>query len=94
VTGLQAALDAKAPVIHTHVLADLNIGGTPDGTKFLRDDGTWAALDANLEFACRATCCYSPAGLSAMGLALARSHRRGQSSEAEHKAAVRPVLTR
>lgn len=26
---------------HTHALADITITGTPDGTKFLRDDGTW-----------------------------------------------------
>ena len=38
-TGL-AWVDAND---HTHEVTDLNITGTPDGTKFLRDDGTWAA---------------------------------------------------
>ena len=26
---------------HHHTLSSLNFSGTPDGTKFLRDDGTW-----------------------------------------------------
>jgi len=38
-TGMSWA-DADA---HTHALADITIAGTPDGTKFLRDDGTWAS---------------------------------------------------
>lgn len=28
-------------VMHSHEVSDLNIVGTPDGTKVLYDDGTW-----------------------------------------------------
>lgn len=31
----------RAPLVIS--VGDLSIGGTPDGTKFLRDDGTWQA---------------------------------------------------
>jgi hypothetical protein len=37
------ALAGKANTSHTHAVADITITGTPDGSKFLRDDGTWAA---------------------------------------------------
>jgi hypothetical protein len=37
------ALAGKANTAHTHDLDDITITGTPDGSKFLRDDGTWAA---------------------------------------------------
>lgn len=29
------------PLMHSHVVGDINITGTPDGTKYLADDGTW-----------------------------------------------------
>ncbi|MGU3650701.1 hypothetical protein [Mycolicibacterium sp. A43C] len=38
----QAALDGKAPSSHTHTLGQIGITGTPNGAKFLRDDGSWA----------------------------------------------------
>lgn len=41
VTGLVSALEGKAATSHTHAVTDLTITGTPDGTKFLRDDATW-----------------------------------------------------
>lgn len=30
------------PSAHTHAVADITISGTPNGSKFLRDDGSWA----------------------------------------------------
>jgi len=42
VTGLQAALDGKAPSVHTHGVTDLTATGTPSATTYLRGDGTWA----------------------------------------------------
>lgn len=41
VTGLSASLASKAAITHNHDVTDLNITETPDGTKFLRDDGSW-----------------------------------------------------
>lgn len=48
--NLQAAKDevealqsGKAEVAHSHALTDLQAGGTPDETTFLRGDGTWAS---------------------------------------------------
>lgn len=41
--GHTAAGVGAAPVDHTHVITDIVIAGTPDGSKFLRDDGTWAS---------------------------------------------------
>jgi hypothetical protein len=34
--------DDRDPTAHTHPVSDVEITGTPDGSKFLRDDGTWA----------------------------------------------------
>lgn len=41
VTGLQAALDAKAAASHTHTVADITATGTRGATTFLRGDGAW-----------------------------------------------------
>lgn len=50
-TATQAALDAKAAASHTHAASDITSGvfdiarlatGTPDGSKFVRDDGVLA----------------------------------------------------
>ena len=35
-------VDLGADVTGLLPIADVSVGGTPDGTKFLRDDGTWA----------------------------------------------------
>jgi hypothetical protein len=52
-TATQTALNGKAASSHTHAAADVTSGvlasariatGTPDGTKFLRDDQTWATV--------------------------------------------------
>jgi hypothetical protein len=74
VTSLQAALDTKAPTVHTQVLADLNIAGTPDGTKILRDDGTWASIAAGLSDMTAAG--YDPQGIAAD--AFARANHTGE----------------
>lgn len=51
--GVKAVADTKANTSHTHAAADVTSGllasgriatGTPDGTKFLRDDQSWQAL--------------------------------------------------
>lgn len=34
--------DARAPLAHTHAIADLTATGTRDATTYLRGDGTWA----------------------------------------------------
>jgi hypothetical protein len=34
-------LEWVAANAHTHALSDITISGVPDGTKFLRDDGSW-----------------------------------------------------
>lgn len=47
VSGLQAALDGKAPSSHSHPLSQISITGTPNGSKFLRDDGSWASVPAS-----------------------------------------------
>lgn len=55
VTGLQAALDGKAALVHVHAGADITSGtvaaarlgsGTANSTTFLHGDSTWAALVA------------------------------------------------
>lgn len=57
VTGLVAALAGKSAVGHTHAASEVVSGvlaaariatGTPDGTKFLRDDQVWAAPTATI----------------------------------------------
>lgn len=47
VSGLQATLDGKAPSSHSHTLSQISITGTPNGSKFLRDDGSWASVPAS-----------------------------------------------
>lgn len=42
VTGLQAALDAKAASAHTHGVSDLTATGTRSASTFLRGDNTWS----------------------------------------------------
>lgn len=51
--GVKAVADTKANTSHTHAAADVTSGllanariatGTPDGTKFLRDDQSWQAI--------------------------------------------------
>lgn len=41
VTGLQAALDAKALSAHSHPVGDLTATGTKNSTTYLRGDNTW-----------------------------------------------------
>jgi hypothetical protein len=37
--------DARTPTSHTHTFADISsISGTPNGSKFLRDDGVWSLV--------------------------------------------------
>lgn len=51
--GVKAVADTKANTSHTHAAADVTSGllanariatGTPDGTKYLRDDQSWQAI--------------------------------------------------
>ena len=45
VTGLQDALDAKSGTSHNHSGVYQPVPtGTPDGTKYLRDDNSWQAV--------------------------------------------------
>lgn len=56
ITGTKAQFDTAvtdgnfmyigdAPTSHTHTFSDISsISGTPDGSKFLRDDGVWSAI--------------------------------------------------
>lgn len=46
VTAMTPADIGAAPATHTHALSDVIITGTPDGTKFLRDDGVWTTVTA------------------------------------------------
>jgi hypothetical protein len=59
VTGLVSDLAGKAASVHTHAASDVTSGvfaiarlatGTPDGTKFVRDDGTLATPSGGASF--------------------------------------------
>lgn len=47
--------DARTPTAHTHAVSDLTVSGTPNGAKFLRDDGSWATPSSTPVVAAQST---------------------------------------